>query len=739
MTYFNPSLLATIAGMPAYYWYLVAPPVTWNTVAEAFNIQSGASIVTGRYHKDSKTLRSEPNVLFQDTFLTGASHVALSQSGITFDVVSGTVTDNYKDPIFDCYGILQADGAAGSGMEIVSTSDFANGIEDCVIHLVRGLPGVTTDRTQYTPNNCYTYITLQHGRKYQYRIVLQYSRPIGLQFSADNGVSWAGAAWASSLGNLEHYLDVNNKTLRLHVHVDYSQRLLSLEIGDGHFLQHGLPVDLKGEMKKPGKVRVESKNGWLAFNYYPVRHNDVKATTAGRKVEPTRTGAAKIVLNSRFGTPDGQTYSTRLLNDGGIIRAEVTATQPDAGEGKGSKSPSVLADATVVLPAVWTDNVDGLPDFRYVQVNPIQMIEEQTWDSLNRMRFSKASVTCDNSGNVYGDLIGNVAVAIDASNGFASGRRITGMAKNPAFLSALPTQLFEMSVTDRLPLLQRAIGQEVIFDGWCIYSAVHFILEACGIHPRYHAFPTYIPPGADASAPYGPAGYDCPYYILPRGTGQNARYQYEPTMPGLSILLELVQESSAIDPLTGLPDAYYTGEDPWGNWHFEPVSYASRPSVMTYSNIETDGLATIEGAIRWIISTDSLRTDIDLQGIDAFTNELLVYHLEMQAYVRRLVGYRDPLLDRSPRYRSLDQMVYTAAGMSVPASIPELAGMFRVPFWAHVGAGDVVNVLDTTHGVSGQFVIEYMRSQVGPRDVTGVRGIQDCYSDVLVRSIYNYL
>ena len=69
------------------------------------------------------------------------------------------------------------------------------------------------------------------------------------------------------------------------------------------------------------------------------------------------------------------------------------------------------------------------------------------------------------------------------------------------------------------PRLQRPIGFECCFDGWAKCSAERFLYESAGFWPiEYQHIPLYVPPGATANAPYGPAGFDCPYIILAKGT-----------------------------------------------------------------------------------------------------------------------------------------------------------------------------------------------------------------------------
>jgi len=81
--------------------------------------------------------------------------------------------------------------------------------------------------------------------------------------------------------------------------------------------------------------------------------------------------------------------------------------------------------------------------------------------------------------------------------------------------------------------LSKPLGQPIVFDGWCIKNAIQFVAELCGI-TGYSS--EYIPPGGTEDAPYGAAGYDCPYLVLGRGTPLRPRYLFPAEMTGYNAL-----------------------------------------------------------------------------------------------------------------------------------------------------------------------------------------------------------
>lgn len=732
-TIYRASGFVELGGMPAYYGYPAEPPVALLVTGEQLNNETGHSVEGGRFHPETGEIRGIAEFKRQDTYISGTG----GRTGTAFDVITGTgtVTDDWKDPFHNTYGLLFPDNAPGTEYDVVTTDPFTEGIPHCEILLGRGFPGVSSDDADYKPAECYTYLTFGYGNTYQYRLAFRYSRPIALEFSKDGGDSWLLPVMARRLGSLESALKANSDFLRMKVFLDRTNEVLRVEIGNGEVLRYGLPRDLTGEMLREGYLRMQTKNGWATLNLWPARHQSITATVKARDFgRPVANIAnALFAVNATGQTPSGQTTDATLTPDGNGLGMTITASVEDAGDGLGSVEPPVFSDFTAIIPAVWTQDVDGFPDFRTVSGFYKQRIERETFDPVNRLFRQSAQVTLSNADGSLNDLVGDLACRVYGSNGSGYYPRMTGIARNPVFSRFDPLRLYSMSVRDKLELLEKPIGQGIRLDRWCKFSAVRFVAELCGVHPSFtYRFPQY---------PYGPAGYDCPYPILGSGVGSSPKHEYDPTVPGIAILLEILQDMVEREPVSGRAIPYYLGFDALGDMRFEPIDPFDALPKWAYSDLDPSGQGQIIGRMDWRPTTDNLRTDIILQGLDVHTNEILHTRRQVSAQARRMRGTRVPLFDQSPRYFTTAQMEEAMDVMSVSASIPELTGAFRAPAQEHVHAGDVVWVTDYFHGINGLFVIEDLLTFSGMVDVTGMTaeaGEQVGYQDLLVRSIYNY-
>jgi hypothetical protein len=133
-----------------------------------------------------------------------------------------------------------------------------------------------------------------------------------------------------------------------------------------------------------------------------------------------------------------------------------------------------------------------------------------------------------------------------------------------------------------------------------------------------------------------------------------------------------------------------------------------------------------------------MRTDIDFQGIDPFTYELLVGHITQPPEVKKAIGYRYPWLERNARYSDgyLQQMMQVA---SVIAARPQQVLKFKVPFQPWVYAGNVCYVeSQKSLGGAGRYVIIELHSKYGMSSAYGNSGTRESYSMVTCRSINEY-
>lgn len=732
-TRYRPSGIIEIGGMPAFYGYLAQPPQAFLVTAQELNDQDGNSVEAGRYHQESGELRGVAEFARQDTYIDGTA----GRTGIAFDDITGggVITDNFKDPVHNTYGIFFPDSAPGTEYEIVSTNPFSEGIPHCEILLGRGGPGVSGTDSNYKPAQCYTKITFGFGNTYQYQLRFAYNSLASLAFSKDGGSSWLLPVSKREIGSLQTLLKQYSDFIPLKVYMDRANEVLHVEIGNGKVLRYGLPRDLTGEMLREGYLRVQTKNGWASFNIWPARHQSIAATVRGREFgQPvTNLGSAVYAINAAGVVPEGQETTVTPVVNGNEIGLTLEASIEDAGDGLGSIEAPRFSDLTLLTEGVWTQDIDGMPDFRTATGAYKQRVESALFDPVSRMFRQQAQICLSNSNGALNDLVGDLAVKIYGSNGSGYFPRMTGVARNPRFTRADPTRLYWMSVYDKMHLLEKGIGQRLRFDRWCVFSAVRRVAEVCGIHPRFLWRIPYYPPG--------PAGTDCPYRVLGSGLGNNPRHEYEPNVWGIAILLELVQQMNEIHPVSGRVIPYYTGFNADGDMLFEPMDLFDRLPKWAFSDLDPSGQGQIYGQIDWRVSTDDLRTDIILQGLDANTNDLLHLQRQVSVQARRMRGTRVTLWDRNPLYVSLGQMEDAAALQAILASIPELTGAFRAPLQEHLTAGDVVWVTDYFHGVQNLFVIERMKAVSGARDVTGLSaeaGRMDCYADYMVRALFNY-
>lgn len=733
-TRYFPQGLVEVGGMPAQYGYPAEPPLAWMVTAEQLNRESGHSIEEGRFHPETGAIHGVAEFARTDTYIDGTA----GRSGIAFDVIEGAGVwkDDYKDPIHNTYGLLLPDSAPGTVYEVVSTDAFSYGIPNCEILLRRGFPGVSSDDDDYKRAACYTYLTFGYGNVYQYRLAFRYGWPMALEFSKDSGSSWFLPQMARNIGSLESYLAAHNYQIRLKVGMDRTNEVLRVEIGNGNVLRWGLPRDLTGEMRRGGKVRLESENGWLTFNMWPARNKNIVASVRprhqGRPI--TTLSDVRFAVNATGVTPENQTTNVTINPESdGSLSMQIEASNEDAGDGLGSEEPPVFSDVMAITPGRWTLDVDGLPDFRTASGFYKQRVEESFFNPVTRMFRQRARVCLSNGDGSLSDLVGDLACRVYASNGSGYYPRLTGIARNPALSRMDPYRLYWMDVRDKCELLEKDIGQEILLDRWCVFSAVRFVAEVCGVHPRFlWRIPFY---------PYGPAGYDCPYPILGAGVGNNPKHGYLPNVPGLAIILELVQDMNLKDPISGRVIPYYTGFDILGDMVFEPIDHFSVLPKWAFSDLDPSGQGQITGQIDWQFSTDNVRTDIIKQGMDPWTNDLLHTQRQVSVQARRMRGTRVVDFDRSARHFSLEQMEEASNVQAVNYSIPELTGAFRAPAQENLHAGDLVYVNDYFHGIADWFVIERMKTVSGCRDVTGLSeqaGKMDCFADYLVRARLNY-
>ena len=773
-----PEALITIANIPAVYGYCVQPVIAWVSLAEQWAAESGTSI-DGRYHTNKRQVQSAPSPKRQDTYITGSVNAG-SRTGRAFTVVSGTWVDDLYYAAYGAYGIQMGSGVgAGSASEIVSSSTTTD-IEDAVIILRRGfsLPEALNSQAYHQRSTTYTYIHLayQSPDGIDYRIALEYGQPIRLDITYDGGQTWnTGVAIASSLGNIERYLQANNGEIRFHAQVPVDYHSISIEIGDGAYLHHAPIPSLMSPPKLPqqdpsqppphltpttGNIRVLTQNGSIAFFYLPLRYQGITVNKSWRDYGELLPNAANAYITGNGLTPynSSQVNNATINTDGQRFSWSVNATVPDAGDGYGGNQAAVLSDATLIIPAVWDTTVPGTPPGYLDGIGSLRgmrVVEMESFDEVTRLATQRLVITNWNGDALYTGSYGNIAVNVAASNGGPYYQRfqgIGGCGKPGVAFTSFPgvgNAVMELYCCDKSYMMQTAINDEINLDGWGLFPAVRFLCEKGNIHPQWLQ---YVPD----LGPYGVADTSYPGYILGRGTGNQPRFRFDPRMSAWSILQELVAKMSDISLTTGLPVPYYMGFDPYGYFHFEPVELASKAVTAIYSDSASIDPNAVDPNLGWnedpsapvpilemtVSNTvDDMRTSLDWMGIDADTYELLYYHLPLPPYVSIAKGFRDTWTERHADFASLDYLQYIATAASIQASIPQQTVTMKVPFRASVHAGDQCIISEGVNlGRTDYFTIKSIQSVYGMSDVSGASnqaGQMECYSIITARAIQN--
>lgn len=735
MAIVKPHTTGIVGGLPAYRGYMVREPNAIPIVAARQH--ATGNITQGRYRKDQAAIVGAPTLKRGDTSLSTGRN-----TGTIFVPNSGTWYDDWVTPLYNAYGLLVQDTTPGTLYQATTQSNLSAAIEPAEILFGRGFAGFSATDTNYAAGTCYTLMTWGVGARYQYQMRFKFGQSPSLWFSSDTGTTWELSAQNTQIPTLETLLADNQNLLHINVHMDPDDRVFYAEIGTGYRLTPALPLRLKGAFADPAKFRIDHQNGWLVFAYFNVRHSDVQITTPKESfADAVPLDDTRIVTNGLTVTPTDQTTSYTLIpeDDGKSIRAEVTATRPDAGDGKGSALPAILADATLVIPSIYTNEINGIPDFRTATLAIVHVTEHLSFNPITRLYSSSASCVSLNRDGALTEMIGSLYLELWGTNGIVNPvRRFSGVTTLPSIAQRDPDRTYSFQADDMMVYLNEPIGTKAIFDGWCLWSVVRFVCDACGIHPQWLSrIPLYVPPGATERAPYGQAGYDCPYYILKRGMGLNPKYEYNLATPGIAVLQELVQDLSEIDPMTGTPAPYIMGMDAEGYFRFEPYFISQQTPKGVFSDLDFDvGYSTMLEGFRFDISTENVRSSLHLMGIDAFSREVLNVRRPGTVQARALAGRPKKYIDESSRWQDLEQMGDAIDTMLIPASMPEILLNCQTIYRPDLFPGDTLYVHTQRYAhYNGLYVIEDMVSLNGhpaPQQT-------DCFSRYKMRSAISYL
>ena len=745
-----PLAIAAIAPIPQTRGFCEAPPIVWSSLAEQWKNESGTAISGARYAKQHGEVQGAETPKPQDTYAVGTAQM----TGRAFKIVKGQWSSLFHKT-HHCYGMLYDNGAPSTGptdtAEIVS-NDTRDDIEHAQFVINRGEPPVVSsgsqDDTRKAANNyLYLHLAYQSSDNMDYRLYMPYGQPPRLDITYDGGNTWdMGVGAPSDLAALQKY-SANNPELTITIRTSGNYKVLSVEIGDGNYIVHtpdktrcNPPKNITSFqdsdrlLPRNGKIRLVSRNAWVAFWYLPLRYDNITVSKSPRDfgvIHPNAQNA--YVISNGLTTPNpAQTENVSIQTDGRKHSYSITTTMPDAGDGRGSSDPARLGGADFCIDAVWDTKVPGAPDGGLdgiLYLKGQHVIESEVFDDVTRIASTTGVLRCDNHFGDYTGSYGNVALDLSASRGGPFFRRMFGMAgcgpQGIKFSRKDPNRLMELPFCDFSAMMQVALNDDLVADQWCLFGLVWYLCQKANIHPYWLQYIPYYRPGK--------AGYDCPYPILASGSGNHPKYHYGAEMSCWSILAQLVLDQSIIDPISGLPVPFYMGFDFNGFFHFEPVALYRNALTITYSDYDATGWGSIYD-IEVYNSVQDMRTELNFQGLDAETYELLYYHLPLPPWVAVAKGYRDTWTERNARFASLEYLMYVAQVAAIQASIPQQTVVLKVPFRPHVHAGDLCVISERyALGRTGVFSIKSLRNVWG----INLDGTQDSYSIVVARAIEN--
>jgi hypothetical protein len=734
--------VSIVTDIPSRDGYQISPAVAMGVVTEDLNDEAGSTI-TGRFHPAKGYAAGIGTPLRQDTYLTGTS----GRTGRAFTPISGVWKDDSRG-VLDTYRIVTLDSTPGVAWEVVSTGTTPE-IEMANVVLRRGFPPVGSSAV-YDKAQSFCRLHLAYTNRYDYRFCADYGQPFRLDRTADGGATWGTVAIASKLGNTERWLAQNNNEIPLRFEPDYDTGEMWVEIGDGHWLHDAFGVSHLGAnpnllLPNPGNLRLIGKNGWASLEYYPLRHAPVtttKATPLKLAAPHANAANAQVVVNGLTPAAAGQMVATSVNTDGQQFTWSATASLPDAGEGQGSDDAPKLSDTTLLIEEVWDDHVPGDASFpQQAVLRQLHMERSQTFDDNSRTKTTSGRLIVQNSDGLYTGVFGNMAIDVYAGDprGGAYTQVCSGIAgvgeEGIAFLRSDPARLMMMPFSDKRVVMQVPLLTEVILDGWCLYSAVRWLARAGNVHPKYLLSIPYYPDG--------PADASCPFPILASGTGNNPKYKFTPELDPW-YLLGLIVQDTGLPISAGVSLPFYMGFATDGQFHFEAFDPLANPPVALFTTNSSyyagnPSVFPILGHLEVYNSTAQLRSEVNLQGLNAITYELMQYHAETSTAIRKALGYRYGHLERRAQF-STPEYIQAVGDVDVAiSSLPSQVVGFDSFYTPGLEAGMTILVEDARAlGRLGLFVITGLHDRSGQKAMDGSSGHRENASTIIARNVEAY-
>ena len=747
-----PTIVAQIGDLIGIDGIMTDPLLVWPVAAEEAS-NSSNDAAEGNFHAAHGSLQGNGAPKMQDTSLASGRN-----TGTTFTAVTGSsyTTDNWKSIRYNQYGLLFDNSASGQTWDWVQSTTNTNiGCSQIVIRRGAFPNGVTP-----ASSNTYAYLHLNYqGSNGDYRLRFAWGQVCALQYAAD-GTTWQTVDAAVPIGNVDRYFEGHADGMSLVVKPFPEDNLLMVEIDQKYILSHkpdpriysALVEDptLGSYLPYGGSIRWTGSNGWTSLEVYPMRYQPLTLTRNPRKYGGLQNGSgtqrshpqmgnAFIATNGKTASPTQQTNSVAGTQDGQNFTYTITTSLPDAGDGLGSSDAPRLSDATAIIPPNWS--FDGAIGAALLQAELVH--EVQIFDDQSRTLSTAGNILVNNWNDLYTGGVGRNTLWLYMSNGsdlnlYQRCRGVTGVGDaGLQFDFHAPFNKLVMPFRDFSVKMQEAIGVELTVDGWALPSAVLALATLGNMHPQYlQTIPVYLPPGSSPLAPYGPAGTDCPYYILPRGTGLNPKFKFTPEMSSWSCLQMLVQELGEPDPMTGRVIPYYMGFRWDGQFLFQPYDPFSAIPVASYSDVSNE--AGTNPFKIWNLtvasSTEQMNTDVFFEGLDGYTNALTYVHIPQPDIVVRLQGYRRPRVERNARWATIDYLENVAVNAAIQSSVASQIIRFETTCWGGLTAGNVILVYSDKLGGTYPFVVIQLENRYGVEP----NNTHSCWSTITARSIFGY-
>ena len=653
--------------------FLESPPVFWHTLGldAAASSQADYGADNGgaspRVERESGEIHSAPVVDYQDTYKTGTGGL----TGIPFTVLAGTWRDDAYDPVTGKRRLLMEDSTPGTQCAVQETT--ARPFRNRFFRIERGLPAGTVARSQVA--EIYTVLTFNvFGSQGQWRLVCRFNAPVALQYRANDSDSWRTVDskdfWRpQGAFVLEVELKLDRERKRVTVECNVDGRTFSLLHAKPPTGKAGTPWDYSAEpLPATAQCGLALRGGWggfsvCDFNYPPVT---VRTDPLPPPSPAPPTGGATAFLNTlgENAVEGGYSYAASLVQQSdGTYRTETTVSRSDP------KEPIRFTDILIYIPARFTSftsaKIPTLTEF------PVRQSLRWTMDDDNHLIYCSGELAFPNTNGQYRGSYGHFATWIDSGNGDRFGRRaygLFGVGKEGIEIVTTP-QGSEMrgKFWDWTYKLRQPLCNRYVFDGWDLRAAVYTLLVAGGVHPARIQWTNPGPP------PYGASvGLFTP--ILGRGLGNNPRFDFDPKQEILAALLGLLEDHgppSGLTPETAKSTPYYLYQDAQGNFHLWAYDAATFTASRFYTTgASDDPYQTLTGSLKVTTDATSLRTEMNLMGLDAWTNQLLYYH-EPLNWNRMTVGFRSPFLERSARFVSQGALVAAARTLRNQASNSE--------------------------------------------------------------------